>query len=68
MSTPQYIPCIEKQDSEVAKLIRGEENREENGLELIPSENYASRATREAMGSAFTNKYSEGYPHKRYYG
>jgi glycine hydroxymethyltransferase len=68
MSTPQNIPFIEKQDSEVAKLIRGEENREENGLELIPSENYVSRATHEAMGSVFTNKYSEGYPHKRYYG
>jgi glycine hydroxymethyltransferase len=68
MSTPQDITFIESQDPEVAKLIRGEEHREFAGLELIPSENYVSRACHEAMGSVFTNKYSEGYPHKRYYG
>lgn len=59
---------IEQQDEEVMKAILGEEKREEDGLELIPSENYVSLAVREANGSVFTNKYSEGYPGKRYYG
>jgi glycine hydroxymethyltransferase len=68
MSTPQDITFIEQQDPQIAALIRGEENRELGGLELIPSENYVSRASHEAMGSVFTNKYSEWYPHKRYYG
>lgn len=61
-------PFIEKEDPEVFQNIIGEEKREEEGLELIPSENYVSRAVREANGSVFTNKYSEGYPGKRYYG
>ncbi|MBU6310788.1 serine hydroxymethyltransferase [Patescibacteria group bacterium] len=59
---------IEAQDPEVAAAIAGEEDREKHGLELIPSENYASHAVREANGSIFTNKYSEGYPGARYYG
>lgn len=59
---------IEKQDREVFNALLGEEKREAKGLELIPSENYVSRAVREANGSVFTNKYSEGYPRKRYYG
>lgn len=59
---------IKKQDKEVFKTLEGEEEREAKGLELIPSENYVSRAVREANGSVFTNKYSEGYPGKRYYG
>jgi glycine hydroxymethyltransferase len=59
---------IEKQDPEVFDTLTGEEKREEVGLELIPSENYVSRAVREANGSVFTNKYSEGYPGRRYYG
>jgi glycine hydroxymethyltransferase len=59
---------IKKQDEEVFKTLEGEETREREGLELIPSENYVSRAVREAQGSIFTNKYSEGYPGKRYYG
>lgn len=59
---------IEAQDQEVFEALQGEEKREREGLELIPSENYASLAVREAMGSVFTNKYSEGYPGKRYYG
>ncbi len=59
---------IEAQDKEVYDAIEGEERREREGLELIPSENYVSMAVREAMGSVFTNKYSEGYPNKRYYG
>jgi glycine hydroxymethyltransferase len=59
---------IKNQDPEVFKTLEGEERREEVGLELIPSENYVSRAVREANGSVFTNKYSEGYPGRRYYG
>lgn len=59
---------IKKQDEEVFKTIEGEEEREREGIELIPSENYVSKAVREAQGSIFTNKYSEGYPGKRYYG
>lgn len=55
-------------DKAVAKLIRDEETRQRDGLELIPSENYVSRSVLTAMGSIFTNKYSEGYPGKRYYG
>jgi len=55
-------------DSRVSELIRAEEQRQREGLELIPSENYVSRDVLEAMGSIFTNKYSEGYPGKRYYG
>lgn len=56
------------QDSQIADLIAGEEQRERDGLELIPSENYVSRDVLTALGSIFTNKYSEGYPGKRYYG
>lgn len=55
-------------DTQVADLIDGEEQREREGLELIPSENYVSRDVLMALGSVFTNKYSEGYPGKRYYG
>ena len=68
MATPQDAPFLEREDSEMFEALRGEEKREEEGLELIPSENYVSRAVREATGSIFTNKYSEGYPGKRYYG
>jgi len=59
---------IKKQDEEIYNAIIGEEEREIKGLELIPSENYVSKAVREANGSVLTNKYSEGYPGKRYYG
>ncbi len=55
-------------DKLVAQLIAAEEKRQREGLELIPSENYVSRDVLNAMGSVFTNKYSEGYPGKRYYG
>jgi glycine hydroxymethyltransferase len=55
-------------DDIVAALIAAEEKRQREGLELIPSENYVSRDVLTAMGSVFTNKYSEGYPGKRYYG
>ncbi len=56
------------QDTQIADLIVGEEQREREGLELIPSENYVSSDVLRALGSIFTNKYSEGYPGKRYYG
>jgi len=55
-------------DDIVSKLVKAEEKRQREGLELIPSENYVSRAVLDAMGSVFTNKYSEGYPGRRYYG
>lgn len=56
------------QDPDILSALRGEEKREREGLELIPSENYVSHAVLEANGSVFTNKYSEGYPGRRYYG
>ena len=59
---------IKKQDKEVYEAIVGEEKRQAEGLELIPSENYVSKAVREAAASVLTNKYSEGYPGRRYYG
>ena len=55
-------------DKSVEKLIKGEEKRQAEGLELIPSENYVSEDVLKANGSIFTNKYSEGYPGRRYYG
>jgi glycine hydroxymethyltransferase len=55
-------------DPEIAAAIRNELNRQTNGLELIASENFVSRAILEAAGSVFTNKYAEGYPGRRYYG
>ena len=57
-----------KNDDAVAKLIAGEAAREKSVIELIPSENYVSDDVLAALGSVFTNKYSEGYPGKRYYG
>ncbi|MEK7602582.1 MAG: serine hydroxymethyltransferase [Patescibacteria group bacterium] len=61
-------PHLEQDDTEIYSAIVGEEKRQAEGLELIPSENYVSLAVREAMASGLTNKYSEGYPGKRYYG
>ena len=55
-------------DTIIADLIAREEKREREGLELIPSENYVSSDVLTALGSVFTNKYSEGYPGRRYYG
>lgn len=55
-------------DKLIEKLIKGEEKRQREGLELIPSENYVSQDVLTANGSVFTNKYSEGYPGRRYYG
>ncbi len=59
---------VVKTDPEVAAIIEQETQRQENGLELIASENCVSRAVMEAQGSVLTNKYAEGYPAKRYYG
>lgn len=59
---------LKKSDSKLYKLLQSEEKRQREGVELIPSENYVSRAVLEALGSVFTNKYSEGYPGRRYYG
>ncbi len=55
-------------DSEIADALQGELNRERDGLEMIPSENFVTPAILEALGSVGTNKYSEGYPGGRYYG
>jgi len=59
---------LEVVDPEVARWIAAEARRQNEGLELIASENWVSRAVREAQGSVLTNKYAEGYPGKRYYG
>ncbi len=60
--------ALSKTDKEVNNILNKEMERQAYGLELIPSENYASEAVLETTGSVFTNKYSEGYPGKRYYG
>ena len=59
---------LQQQDPQIYKIIEKEKTRQREGLELIASENYVSTAVLEAMGSVLTNKYSEGYPGKRYYG
>lgn len=59
---------LKKTDPAIYELIKKEAKRQSEGLEMIPSENYVSPSVLEAMGSILTNKYSEGYPHKRYYG
>ncbi|WP_437294395.1 serine hydroxymethyltransferase [Sorangium sp. So ce426] len=66
-SEVQGLRALDEVDPEIAELIRLEERREADTLRLIASENYVSRAVLEATGSVLTNKYSEGYPHKRYY-
>src|SRR6195952_4548320 len=55
-------------DPEIAAQIQNEVSRQHEGLEMIASENFVSRAVLEAVGTVFTNKYAEGYPGKRYYG
>lgn len=59
---------IKRQDPQVYKAVLGEIKRQQEGMELIASENYVSEAVLEALGTVFTNKYSEGYPGNRYYG
>src|SRR5881396_1651210 len=60
-------PALEKTDPEIARLVDAEERRQAEKIRLIPSENYVSRAVLEASGTVLTNKYSEGYPGRRYY-
>ena len=67
MTTPSRDPSLADRDPEIASLIRHEDERQRDKLRMIPSENYASRAVLEACGSSLSNKYSEGYPRKRYY-
>ncbi|RYE87508.1 MAG: serine hydroxymethyltransferase [Myxococcales bacterium] len=67
MANPERDPALGAADPEIARLIHEEAVRERDTLRLIASENYASRAVLEACGSVLSNKYSEGYPHKRYY-
>ncbi len=62
------MPPLEDADPTVFQLVQRETQRQENGLELIASENFTSRAVMDAMGSSLTNKYAEGYPRRRYYG
>ncbi len=64
----QRTHILAQVDPEVSTIIRKEETRQEQNLELIASENITSRAVREAVGSVMTDKYAEGYPGKRYYG
>ncbi len=66
--SPTFDMMLVESDMEMAQILDDEYLREEHGLELIASENYASRAVMEAQGSVLTNKYAEGYPSKRYYG
>ena len=65
---PSLLRPLAAVDPEIAKAIANEESRQEDGLELIASENFVSRAVLEAQGSVLTNKYAEGYPGRRYYG
>jgi glycine hydroxymethyltransferase len=62
------MTALQSSDSLIYDAIEAEKQRQFEGLEMIPSENYVSEAVLEAMGSILTNKYSEGFPHKRYYG
>src|SRR5260370_42675632 len=65
---PARIRSLADTDPEVAQAVRNELHRQNDGLELIASENFVSPAILEAAGSVLTNKYAEGYPGKRYYG
>lgn len=65
---PSDIAAIEATDPAIAAAIHDEERRQFENIELIASENFTSRAVREAQGSALTNKYAEGYPGRRWYG
>src|SRR3954471_18792358 len=66
--TLDHNASLRQADPTVARLIDAELRRQQHGLELIASENFASRAVIDAMGTPLTNKYAEGYPGKRYYG
>jgi glycine hydroxymethyltransferase len=66
--TFDHDATLRTSDPEIANLVNREVRRQQEGLELIASENFASRAVLEAMGTPLTNKYAEGYPGRRYYG
>ncbi len=68
VKNPSFIRSLADVDPEIAQAIEHEKYRENSKLEMIASENFVSHAVLEAQGSILTNKYSEGYPHKRYYG
>src|SRR6266567_6425175 len=63
-----YRAQLQSFDQDIADAIRGEERRQSDGIEMIPSENYTYPEVLSALGSVLTNKYSEGYPGRRYYG
>jgi glycine hydroxymethyltransferase len=67
-SNKNLLTCNLSNDSELQTILNNETQRQINSLELIASENFTSRAVLQANGTIFTNKYSEGYPNKRYYG
>jgi len=67
-TTSFLLRSLKEADPEVAEAIRNERARQNDGIELIASENFVSRAVLEAAGSVLTNKYAEGYPGRRYYG
>lgn len=62
------LKALKKEDSKIYDIVKREEKRQKEGIELIASENYVSEAVLETMGTVLTNKYSEGYPGRRYYG
>ena len=62
------LDILRRVDPEIAAAIEGEQQRQQNHLELIASENLAGKAVLQAQGSILTNKYAEGYPGARYYG
>lgn len=63
-----HLDFLKKNDPVIYKMVLLEKKRQMEGIELIPSENIVSQGVLEALGTVLTNKYSEGYPHKRYYG
>src|ERR1700732_327593 len=65
---PRMGLSLAETDPDIADAVRNELHRQNDGLELIASENFVSQAVLEAAGSVMTNKYAEGYPGKRYYG
>ena len=65
---PDNLAMLEQNDPAVFATLKGEEQRQRSGIELIPSENYTFPEVLSTLGSVFTNKYSEGYPGRRYYG
>ena len=68
VSLDAYRDLLRQTDSDIYNALIGEEERQKSGIELIPSENYTYPEVLAALGSVFTNKYSEGYPGRRYYG